>query len=117
MVTENSSAALGAIVTSATSGNINNSLFIPLADGDTGVRSIESVTMLGTDVGLFSLVLVNVLGTTYIRENTCPVEVNYFQENTILSEIKNDAYLNFVCLPNGALNTTQIMIDLKVVWG
>lgn len=115
-VIENTSAALGVVVTSATATNANSCLFIPLQDGDTGVRSIESVTMLGTDVGLFSLVLVKPLVSTVLLEQTAPVKKDYLTQSSNLPEIKPDAFLNLVCLPNGALNATGILIDMKVVW-
>lgn len=115
-VIENTSAALGVVVTSATATNANTCLFIPLQEGDTGVRSIESVTMLGTDVGLFSLVLVKPLASSVILEITAPCETDYLIESSNLPEIKDDAFINFVCLPNGALNATGLLADMKVVW-
>lgn len=42
--------------------------FIPLQEGDTGVRSIQSVTMVGANGGLGCLVLVKPLQWTYVRE-------------------------------------------------
>jgi cyclophilin family peptidyl-prolyl cis-trans isomerase len=115
-VIENTSAALGVVVTSATATNGNSCIFIPLQDGDTGVRSIESVTMLGTDVGLFSLVLVKPLVSTAILEITAVSNSDYLIQSSNLPEIKPDAFLNFVCLPNGALNATGILADMKVIW-
>lgn len=115
-VIENTSTALWVVVTSATATNGNSCLFIPLQDGDSGVRSIESVTMLGADVGLFSLVLVKPLVTNIIRGIDAPVEVNYLTDSLNLKEIKNDAFLNYVCLPNWALNATWLLFDHKVIW-
>lgn len=115
-VRQGTSAALGVIVTSATASNANSCLFIPLQDGDTGVRSIEGVTMLGTDVGLFSIVLVKPLVSSVITEITAVTEQDYLLEGGSLVEIMPDAYLNFVCLPNGALNATGLLVDMKVIW-
>ena len=42
--------------------------FIPLAEGDTGVRSIQGITMNVANGGLAALVLVKVIETTYVRE-------------------------------------------------
>lgn len=115
-VIETTAAANGTLVTSAraTAGNV--SPFIPLQEGDTGVRSIESVTMLGLDVGLFALVLVKPLAMTQLREITAPTEKYYHLEGGILPEIKNDAYLNWICNPNGSLSGSIIRGDLKTVW-
>lgn len=42
--------------------------FIPLQDGDTGVKSVQSVTMAGANGGLGAIVLVKPLQWTYVRE-------------------------------------------------
>jgi hypothetical protein len=115
-VLENSSAAVGAILTSQTATNGAVGPFIPLQDGDTGVRLIESVTMNGVDVGLFTLILVKPLATTQLRGIDAAVEKDYFLESAGLPEIKDDAFLNWVVLPNGSLSGTPIHGDIKVVW-
>jgi cyclophilin family peptidyl-prolyl cis-trans isomerase len=115
-VTENNNAALGVIVTSAVNTNGATCLYIPLQDWDTGVRSIESVTMLTPDVWLFSLVLVRPLCNTDVRTIDAPVEMNYVRDSNVIPEIKPDAFLNFVCIPNWTLNSTWLLIDMKVAW-
>jgi hypothetical protein len=116
-VTQNALASLGIIATSSTatlrgSGNP----FIGLQDGDTGVRSIESVTMLGADVGLFALILVKPIGQTQLIEQTSPVEKDYFMEGSSIPIIQDDAFLNWLCCPNASLATWTLMGDLTVTW-
>lgn len=115
-VFQNSSSALGVILNNGVNNNNSAMPFIGLQAGDSGVRSIESVTMNGADVGLFSLVLVKPLCSTSINEITAPVETDYLINKSIIPEIKPDAYLNWVCLPNGTLASTALMGDLKVIW-
>lgn len=115
-VKENSSAALGVVVTSATAAYANTCLFIPLQDGDTGVRSIESVTMLGTDVGLFSLILVKPLANNILLDINAVSDRDYLVETGNLIEIKPDAFLNMFCIPNGTLAATGILAEMKVIW-
>lgn len=117
-VRQNTSAALGVVVTSAllSAGNTNPCLFIPLQEGDTGVRSIEEVTMLGADVGLFSLVLVKPLGTSVMLEINAPAERDFLIQSGNVPEIQDDAYLNLVCIPNASLSGVGILADMKVVW-
>ena len=112
-VIENTAAANGHIVSSSLATAGASGCFIPLQDGDTGVRSIEQVTMLGVDVGLFALVLVKPLATTQIRENTAANEKNYFLQGTFPPEIKNNAYLNWICIPNGSLSGAVLFGDLQ----
>lgn len=115
-VIETTAAANGTIVTSSTATSLASGPFIPLQEGDTGVRSIESVTMNGLDVGLFALVLVKPLATSQIREITAPNEVYYHLQNGVMPEIENDAYLSWICRPNGSLSGSIIRGDLKTIW-
>jgi hypothetical protein len=117
-VTENTAAANGSIVTSdgAVAGCIG--AFIPLQAGDKGVRSIQSVQMIsGTDVGLFCLVLVKPLMTTQIIGIDAPVEVEFGRDTAAMPQIVDDAYLNFICCPQGAINATALHGILETVWG
>ena len=115
-VVENSAAALGTIVTSSQATNSGGNPFIGLQDGDTGIRSIDSVQMLSADVGLFTLILVKPLGTSVIREITAPVEKDYFMESGVIPRIYDDAYLSFLCLPQGTLAATALMGDIKTIF-
>lgn len=116
-VVQNASAALGTIITSSTatldgSGNP----FIGLQSGDRGIRSIQSVTMNGGDVGLFTIILVKPIAQITIKEITAPYEKDFLIHGSQLPKIVDDAYLNFICLPQGTLAATALMGDLKVIW-
>lgn len=116
-VLQNTAAANGSIVTTATASNGAAGPFIPLQAGDTGVRYIQSVTMNGPDVGLFTLVLVKPLLQMQIRGIDAPVEVDPFlMKGTSLPVIQDDAYLNFIALPKGSLAATAIHGTIKTVW-
>lgn len=115
-VTQNAAAAIGTIVTSAKATQASGNPFIGLQSGDSGVRSIQSVTMLGADVGLFTLILVKPLAQTAIKEITAPYEKDFFTLAQSLPQIEDDAYLNFLCIPNGTLAATALIGDLKVIW-
>lgn len=113
---QNSAAALGTLQNSGANANASAMPFIGLQAGDTGVRSIDSVFMIDADVGLMTLILVKPLGTSVIREITAPVEKDYFMEAGVIPQIYDDAYLSFLCLPQGTLAATALMGDIKVVW-
>lgn len=115
-VTENSLTINGNIITSNPVANGSSGMFIPLQDNDTGVRSIESVTMLGRDVGLFALVLVKPLAQTQIKEITTVYEKDFILNSEEMPVIQDDAFLNFIVLPNGTLATGGVFGDLKVIW-
>lgn len=117
IVRQNTISAIGTIATSSLSTlRMSGNPFIGLQSGDTGVRSIESVTMLGVDVGLFSLILVKPLARTMIREQTAPVEKDYLIETSDIPEVKDDAYLGWLTCPNGSLNGVTLFGDLQVIY-
>ena len=90
--------------------------FLPLQEGDTGVRSIESVTCNGADVGLFTLVLVKPLAQLSIRGIDAPVELDFLRDFPAMPQIQDDAYLSFLCCPSGSLAATAIHGDITVAW-
>ncbi len=115
-VIQNSVSVTGSVVTSDRATNLQAGTFIPLQQGDTGIRSIESVTMQGVDVGLFSLVLVKPLGDTMIRGIDAPVEVDWFLDKKEIPEIKDDAYLSWVVNPSGSLSGVPIIGTIKTIF-
>lgn len=115
-VTMNTSTAVGTIINSNTATANAGNPFIGLQVGDSGVRSIESVRMLGVDTGLFCLVLVKPLAQTCFREITVPYEKDFLIPTTGLEKIYDDAFLGFIGLPMGALNATTLTGNLKVIW-
>lgn len=107
----------GTIITSG--GPVANSRapFMALQEGDSGVRTIDSVVFEGTgDIGLISLVLVKQLGETYIRETTAPHERDFSMDMGSMPIIEDDAYLNFICLPVGTLSGAPIMGYIRTLW-
>jgi hypothetical protein len=115
-VTQNAASAIGTIQCGSLSTAATSTPFIGLQHGDSGVRSIESVTMVGPDVGLFTLILVKPLAQTQIKEITAPYEKDFFLGTGAVPEIKDDAYLNMICIPNGSLAATALIGDLKIIW-
>jgi hypothetical protein len=115
-VFQNNSSVIGCIQNNGAAANASSMAFIGLQAGDSGVRSIQSVTMLGSDVGLFALVLVKPLATSVIRGIDAPVEMDYLIHKNELTRIYDDAFISFICLPNGALSATALIGDLKCIW-
>lgn len=90
--------------------------FLPLQNGDTGVRQIDGFQMFTEDVGLVTLVLVKPTATICLREITAPTEVNYAINFPSLPKVADDAYLNFICYPAGSLLSANILGDATFVW-
>lgn len=122
-VVQNTATATGHIVTSGTATLNSANPFIGLQLGDTGVRSIESVNMLGADVGLFALILVRplaqtaVVGTQMTTAGTSTVfEKDFFIHSGVLPIIQDDAYLSTLIVGTNTLAGVILSGDLKVIW-
>jgi hypothetical protein len=110
----------GTILNSQQSGAVyeNNGPFLSLQSGDTGVQSVQGVTIGGVgDVGLFSLVLVKPLASIALRGIDAPTEIDYLTDMASMPQIADDAYLNFLALPNGSLSGAPIIGIIETTWG
>lgn len=117
IIFQNNSATNGGIVSAANVNTISAIPFCPLQAGDTGVRSIESVQMITPDVGLFTLVLVKPLLTTFINDAILPIEKNTHYDNAwSMPKIEDDAYLNIVRLSNNAYNNINLIGELQFIY-
>lgn len=120
-VVENAATSNGVLInsslTSTTAQSNSTGAFITLQAGDKGVRSVQSVQMNGTgDVGLFSLVLVKPLASFSIRGIDAPVEVDYVKDFGLTPIIQDDAFLNFLVLPQGTLAASAIHGTIKTTF-
>lgn len=108
----------GTLISSgATGGSLTQSVlpFIPLQVGDTGIRSIESVTMLSGDTGLFSIILVKPIATVSFNSVFAPCEKDFFMMDGLLPIIKDDAFLSMIGWSTNS-SVPNFYGDLKVVW-
>lgn len=108
----------GTVLTTQQTGAGRFGPFLTLQAGDTGVRSIEAVQCTaGTDVGLFTLVLVQPLAELTVRGIDAPTEKDcYLHGGGKVPQIVDDAYLNFIACPNGSLTGVPLLGDLTFLW-
>lgn len=99
--------------------------FLPLQAGDSGVRSIESVTFTAAGGGLMALVIVKPLLITFVngecRLNNgiigAPVEVQSVITHSPPPEIKDGAVLNFITKsPAGSMSNTPLVGMIETIW-
>lgn len=113
----NTATANGSIITSVAGSTISSGPFIGLQDGDSGVRSVQSVTFTsGTDVGLFALVLVKPIITGVILEQTAPSETVCLPHQSNVPRIYDDAFLSLLTLPNGSLSGIAFHGEIETVF-
>ena len=108
----------GTILTTQQTGADRNGPFLTLQGSDTGVRSIEAVQCTaGTDVGLFTLVLVKPIAEFTVREITAPTEEDFFLDSGgKVPAVYDDAYLNFITCPSGSLSAVPLFGDATFIW-
>jgi len=115
-VTQNTAAAPGSITTSATATAGTAGPFIPLQAGDSGVQSVQSVTMNGADTGFFAIVLVRPIAQTVIRGIDAPYDKDFLIYASELERVQDDAYLSLLALPNGSLTGLQVRGSAKFIF-
>lgn len=117
VLTLNSQVVFGTIATSASATAGASGRYIPLQSGDSGVRSIDSVEILGAgDVGVLAIVLVKPMITFNIMENTQATQFDLWDNFRDLPVIEDDAYLNMICMPVGTLAGANITGEITTFW-
>lgn len=119
----------GALV-SANATALGVSPFLPLQGGDKGVRSVQSMTMIGANGGLGCIALVKPLQHTFVNEecrraSTTPVEsqgdcfeIQRIRRQAGMPEIKEGAVLGFIGKTTaGTIASSQLIGYLDLVWG
>jgi hypothetical protein len=92
--------------------------FIPLQDGDTGVRSVQSVTFTVANGGLMALVLVAPIRNLTLRDVNAPTEKESIRELPHAPRIYDGAYLNLIGMTTtGSIASGLIAGYAEFVWG
>jgi hypothetical protein len=87
--------------------SINGNLWQPLASGDTGVRSNESVTLSsGSATGTYCLCLVRPLGQIPINATSVASARDFIVEIPSLPRIYDDSCLSLIYVPTAAVTPT-----------
>lgn len=90
--------------------------FIPLANGDKGIRSIQRVTCNASMGGFCHIVLVKPLATHVVREQNTEAETVFFTHKANCVQIQNNSYLNFLILNNTASSPAPLRGFLQFTW-
>lgn len=90
--------------------------FIPLANGDKGIRSIQRVTCNASMGGFCHVVLAKPLATHLIREQNTEAETVFFTSKANCVQIQSGAYLNFIALNNTATTFAPLRGFVQFTW-
>lgn len=92
--------------------------FIPLAAGDTGIRSVESI-QLGGGTGLFfAMLLYKPLCNISMLESTTRAEIDFVNQRLSLPRVYDGAYLAFANMFNASASSTlPLHAGIDFIWG
>lgn len=107
IITSNSVGLVGHIIHCKVTTAETASAFLPLASGDTGIRSIDSVTWLTPNGGIYAIVLAKVIAQNRIEAANYAHEKSFIKDHFNIPQVYNEAYLNFLLLPNASLTGTS----------
>lgn len=113
----NTSTYIGTIINSHTAGANRYGSFIPLRYGDSGIKSIQSITFSQPNGGLAVLVLVRPLATLMTMEPTAWAEFDFVKDKPSLPRIYDGAYLNFLAMPSATIAAIPVIGEITTIWG
>lgn len=110
------SATIASIITSEPATAAGGKLFLPLASGDTGIRSITDWTNIGSSGGLGAIVLVKPLADGSIREIGTPSEVSLITARPGAPRILDGAYLGLIVNCAASVAAGQLVGRANFAW-
>lgn len=112
------SQGVGICSTASGFSSVTNTLctpFWPLADGDTGMRSIDSVQFAASNGGFLAFILVKPIAQKNLLESDVPVEKVFGVDTLTLPEIQPGAYLNFMMQKGGTAGASPYLSELVFI--
>lgn len=101
----------------ATAGAGRRTPFVPLADNDAGVRSVESVTFNSSAGGFISLVLVKPLMQQVMREVSTVSEKTPYIHDARAPKVLSGACLNHIFTSGGSAVSSIVRGHVTFAWG
>ena len=90
--------------------SVNTGMFVQLATGDTGVRSVDAITAVsGAGTGTLCVALVRVLARIPLPLNLTVIERDYLAEMPGPKAIYDDTCFDWILVPTGAAASGTVM--------
>lgn len=90
--------------------------FIPLNNGDKGIRSIDSVSLSQGIGGFVNIVLCKPIFTVQLLEQNTVAEKVFFKESGTLPALQPGAFLQFLTLRGSATSPIPFRAQLNIIW-
>lgn len=110
-------AGINSLLTSQPAGVSGYGPFLRLNAGDTGIRSITSLTNIALNGGLGTIVLVKPIADLAIREINTPAEFSFCDVRGPSARIYDGAYLNMIVNCAGSVAAGTLTGFGQFVWG
>lgn len=107
---------IGVVQASNTSLAVASTPFMPLASGDTGIRSIESITLAASIGGFATLVLCKPIFNLQLLESARAAEKVFIKESPSLPEVKPGAFLQPLILRGAVAVPTPFTGFIDFIW-
>lgn len=109
---------IGGLLNQGTSSStsVSNSSFITLANGDTGIRSIQNVTFSASIACFVNIVLCKPLFALQLFEQGTSAEKTFFKETGSLPRVLPGAFLQFLSLRGTFTNPAPLRGRVNFVW-
>jgi hypothetical protein len=101
----------------STAGAGQRTPFIPLADNDAGVRSVQSITLSASAGGFISLVLVKPLIQQILRETSTASEKTPYIHDGRTLEVQSGACLNHIFTSGASSTSSVVRGHVTFAWG
>ena len=115
IMTINTNTTIATVIHSGVSANVGGT-FINLAQGDIGIREIDSITFITPQGGLSALVLCKPIANVLVRDVDCWAEWDFLIMKSGLPCIYDGAYLNMIGAVNGNAGGQYLIGYIETVW-
>lgn len=117
----NNAATAGQIISGPAPGAAANASaggpFVPLANGDTGIRSVDGINMQTGAGGIFAAVIAKPLGTISMQgSETSPIEVDYARDRLGMASFADGAYLSMVGHSSATAAPATLHAQIDTIW-
>lgn len=103
--------------TAGTATTVSNGSPYILAQGDTGVRAIQSINMLSGVGGIFAAVIVKPLGQISMQINeTTPIEVDFARDRLRMQELEDGAYVHLIGQCSTSATPATLHGEASFIW-
>jgi hypothetical protein len=113
----NISTNIGTLVNSSIAGTHRYGAFIELQSGDTGIRSVQSITFHASNGGLCALVLVKPITSFMTISPGAWAEFDFIKHRPSLPRIYDGSFLGLLTMSSATVAAIPVIGEITTIWG